>query len=234
MLSDNYGYLLHCGDKTLVIDPSDAEPVVSALSARGWKLDAILNTHHHWDHVGGNLALKKAYSCEVWGPEGDEQRIPGLDKVILRDQVNDVAGIYFEALFIPAHTMNHLAFWFRESQAVFTGDTLFLMGCGRLFEGTAEQMRTSLARLAKLPDETRVYCGHEYSEQNRRFALSLKVGQDRLVAREGATVPGTIGEEKNSNPYLRLEEEGFRQALYPGLNPIEAFTRLRLEKDKWN
>lgn len=234
LLQDNYGYLVHQGKKTLVIDPSEAGPVAAVLSERGWHLDAILNTHHHWDHVGGNAELKQIFGCEVWAPEGDEGRVPAADQDLPRDARVEVAGISFQTFFIPGHTRNHLAFWFETGQALFTGDTLFLMGCGRLFEGTAAQMWQSLGRLMQLPSETRVYCGHEYTEQNARFALSLTPDDGAVLLRTKSRVPGTLGEEKRTNPFLRLDDSVFRQKLFPGLGAVDAFARLREKKDRWN
>ena len=162
-LKDNYAYLVYdraqgvCG----VVDASEAEPVKRALEAKGLKLTHILSTHHHNDHVGGNLALKSAFGVKVVGAAKDAARIPGLDIGLAEGDVFELGSHKARILEIPAHTSQHIAFWFTEDRAVFTGDTLFAMGCGRLFEGTADQMWSSLSKLMKLPSDTRIYCGHE-------------------------------------------------------------------------
>jgi hydroxyacylglutathione hydrolase len=233
LLQDNYAYLVHEKGKTLVIDPSEGPPVRAALEERGWKADAVLNTHHHWDHVGGNAALKAEYGCLIWGPEGDKDRVPSLDKELPRDRQVEVAEVVFETLFIPGHTHHHQAFYFPLAKAVFSGDTLFLMGCGRLFEGTPEQMWKSLGRLASLPSQTRVFCGHEYTRQNALFALSLEPEWAAVKARLGCHVPGTIEEELKTNPFLRLKEGTFREKFFPGSGEAEAFAQMRKKKDSY-
>lgn len=234
-LQDNYAYLVTDGATTLVIDPSEAAPVQRELLKQGLRLDAIVNTHHHWDHVGGNEGLKKSYGCQVFVPRGDASRIPGADAE-LEGATRWVRGnLKFDIIFIPGHTLNHIALWLPEAAAVFTGDTLFLMGCGRLFEGSAEQMWASLSLLRELPSETKVYCGHEYTRDNARFALSLDPGDAALRQRhfDKVTVPGTIGEEKQNNPFLRLAEEEYRERLFPGADAATAFAKLRRRKDEY-
>ncbi len=243
-LSDNYVYLLHEPNTgaTAVVDPAAAEPVQAALAARGWRLSHILNTHHHQDHTGANLALKKAWDCSVVGARRDAARIPGIDvEVGNRDTImlGDAAAMIFE---VPGHTSGHIAYWFPDSRALFCGDTLFSLGCGRLFEGTAEEMWRSLLTLRDLPAETRVYCGHEYTQANARFArtverdndaLKERVGEvERLRAADKPTVPTTIAAERAANPFLRADEAAVQQAVgLPGGDPVAVFAELRRRKD---
>jgi hydroxyacylglutathione hydrolase len=241
LLTDNYAYLVHSGATTVVIDPSEAAPVDHALRERGWKANAILNTHHHWDHVNGNAALKAAYGCEVICGRGDIGRVDAADREMEGGQKLVIGELSFDVLFIPGHTLHHVALWLPEEQAVFTGDALFLMGCGRLFEGTAAQMLESLLLLAKLPDATRVYCGHEYTQNNAEFSLAVtpddavvkaRVEQVLAARKKGAfTVPGTIAQEKATNPFIRVADSAFREKLYPGVDAVTAFARLRARKD---
>src|SRR5258705_7990395 len=209
-----------------VVRASEAEAVKRALESRVVKLNHILSTHHHMDHVGGNLALKQAFGTEVVGAAKGAARIPGIDTGLKEGEVFSLGSHKARVLEIPAHTSQHIAFWFEEDRAVFTGDTLFAMGCGRLFEGTAEMMWASLSKLMRLPDDARIYCGHEYTEANGRFALSVEPENRDLQARmidvratraKGLpTIPSTMGVEKRTNPFLRAESPELRQAL--GLN----------------
>jgi hydroxyacylglutathione hydrolase len=243
-LKDNYAYLVHDTETglTAVVDPSEPDPVDAALARKGWKLNYILNTHHHFDHTGGNLPLKEKHGARVVGPKKDAERIAGID-----DGVDETAPWRFGArdipvLEIPAHTRAHIAFVFDD--AVFTGDTLFAMGCGRLFEGTPQMMWSSLSKLTALPDSTRVYCGHEYTQSNGRFALTLEPGNAALVkrmrdvdaarARHAPTVPSTIGLEKETNPFLRPTSEEIRRSL--GLinaDDVTVFGEMRKRKDNF-
>lgn len=242
VLEDNYAYLLRSEQVTAVVDPSEAPPVQRALEERGWKLDLILNTHHHWDHVGGNPQLKAAYQCPVWGWGGDSHRIE-LDRQLSGEEEIEVGSARGRVLSIPGHTLGHMALYFEEDRAVFSGDTLFLMGCGRLFEGTPEQMWASLCRLRALPEETRVFCGHEYTEANLDFAESLgapslelqeRGKRDRRARQDGLpTVPGTIGEEKRTNPFLRADEFAFQNAVGMIGGAVDVFARLREKRDNF-
>lgn len=214
-LSDNYAYLIRDGASGAVgiVDPSEAAPVLAALEARGWRLTHIFNTHHHFDHTGGNLALKEASGATIVGPKADSHRIPGLDVGVGEGDRVAFGSESAAVLDIPAHTSGHIAFWFAASQAVFTGDTLFAMGCGRLFEGTPADMFAAMRKLEALPGETRVYCGHEYTESNGRFALSVEPDNGDLVRRMGEvletrarglpTIPSTIALERATNPFMR-------------------------------
>ncbi|MGH6719996.1 MAG: hydroxyacylglutathione hydrolase, partial [Alphaproteobacteria bacterium] len=188
VLTDNYVYLVREAGAGVVgvVDPAVVDPVLAALEARGWCLTHILNTHHHGDHVGGNLALKAATGCTVVGPRADRARIPGIDVEVGDGDVYRFGEARAEVLDVPGHTRGHIAYWFAESEALFCGDTLFAMGCGRLFEGTPAQMWSSLSRLRALPAATRVYCAHEYTQANVRFALTVEPGNAALGARARA------------------------------------------------
>lgn len=221
VLQDNYIFLLHepRARATAVVDPAEAGPVLAALRKRGWTLDMILNTHHHGDHVGGNRELQAATGCAIVGYGPDAHRIPGITRRVEDGDTVAVGEELAHVLFVPGHTLGHIAYHFPSSRALFCGDTLFSLGCGRLFEGTPEQMRASLTRLAVLPDDTRVYCAHEYTEKNGHFALLHDPGngalQERMrevteLRKQGKpTIPTTIGGEKAANPFLRCDLETF-------------------------
>jgi hydroxyacylglutathione hydrolase len=215
VLTDNYIYLLHdeATGTTGVVDPAEAAPVLDELARRGWQLGWILNTHHHGDHVGGNAALVAATGCRVVGPRADQARIPHIQTQVGDGDVFDLGAARARVFDTPGHTRGHIVYWFEQDAALFVGDTLFALGCGRLFEGSPEQMWASLAKLAVLPPETRVYCAHEYTESNLRFALSVAPDDPALLARGERvrarraenlpTVPSTLGEELATNPFLR-------------------------------
>jgi len=245
-LKDNYAYLVYdrsegiCG----VVDASEAAPVKRALESRNLKLTHILSTHHHWDHIGGNLELKQAFGVQIVGAAKDAARIPGIDIGLNEGETITLGSHKARVLEIPAHTSQHIAFWFEADRAVFTGDTLFAMGCGRLFEGTPEMMWSSLSKLMRLPDDVRIYCGHEYTEANGRFALTVEPDNRDLQARmvdvratraKGLpTIPSTMGLEKKTNPFLRAQSEEIRRTL--GLNDasnVDVFAETRRRKDKF-
>ncbi|WP_298726285.1 hydroxyacylglutathione hydrolase [uncultured Ferrovibrio sp.] len=246
VLNDNYVYLARDPATNAVgaVDPAVHEPVLAELSKRGWTLTHILNTHHHPDHVGGNMALKEATGCQIVGPKADAERIPGID-VALADGDRWSLGSEEAVIFdVPGHTRGHIAFWFEKSDALFCGDTLFALGCGRLFEGTPAQMWTSLSKFLKLPDSTRVYCAHEYTESNARFAVTVEPGNETLQLRykkirelreKGLpTVPSTIGDERATNPFLRPMSENLRMTL--GLqhaDDVAVFAETRRRKDSF-
>jgi hydroxyacylglutathione hydrolase len=243
-LRDNYAYLVRDAGAGLcaVVDPSEPQPVKAALERHGWKLTHILNTHHHFDHTGGNLPLKEEFSATIVGPAKDRERISGID-VGVDETTNWKFGPHaVRVLEIPAHTRAHIAFVL--DGAAFTGDTMFAMGCGRLFEGTPAMMWASLSKLMQLPDETRVYCGHEYTQNNGRFALTLEPANADLVARmkdvdaaraEGApTVPSTIGLEKKTNPFLRPDSREIRRTLgLADTDDVTVFGEMRKRKDSF-
>ncbi len=248
-LSDNYAYvLLAPGSKrALVVDPGEAEPVTRALDELGVTLGAILATHHHLDHVGGNPALTQRYpDVKVFGHVSDRGRIPAQTEFVEHGQEFEIEGLPFRALHIPGHTLGALAYV--GSGAVFTGDTLFAAGCGRLFEGTPAQMYQSLnVTLAALPDSTLVYCGHEYTASNLRFAAHLepanraisekakRVAEQR--AQNVATVPSTLEEEKATNPFMRVDSPAIIERFAPSLgeapSPAAILGAVRAAKDKF-
>lgn len=241
-LKDNYAYLIRDADSGLcaAVDPSEPEPVRRALAAHGWQLTHILNTHHHFDHTGGNIALKQEFGATVVGPAKDRDRIPGIDIGVSEDASWPWGEHHVQILEIPAHTRGHIAFVFGD--IAFTGDTLFAMGCGRLFEGTPAMMWESLAKLMRLKDETRIYCGHEYTLSNGRFALSVEPGNadlrtrmaevERTRAAGAPTIPSTMALEKRTNPFLRSGSAEIRKTL--GLEAaadVDVFAELRRRKD---
>ncbi len=217
-LSDNYVWLVHdpVSAETIVIDPAQAAPVVDALATRGWALTAIWNTHWHPDHTGGNAALKAATGCTVIAPAAEAAKIPTADRLVGEGDRVTIGGHRAVVLEVPAHTAGHIAYHFADDAIVFVGDTLFAMGCGRLFEGTAEQMFANMQRLAALPDATLVYCAHEYTLSNGRYALVAEpenaairrrmADVERLRAEGEATVPTTIAAERATNPFLRAAD----------------------------
>lgn len=243
-LSDNYAYLVRDEDANLtaVVDPSEAPPVKAALARHGWRLTHILNTHHHFDHTGGNVALKDEFGAEIVGPGKDRERFTGLDTGVDESTGWRFGARQMRVMEIPAHTSSHIAFVVDD--IAFTGDTLFAMGCGRLFEGTPATMWSSLSKLMTLPDATRIFCGHEYTQSNGRFALTLEPGNAALVARmtdvdaaraKGApTIPSTLGLEKQTNPFLRPASPELRKTLgLEGADDVEVFAETRRRKDNF-
>ena len=214
-LSDNYIWLVHEGSsgETMVVDPGVAEPVLAEARKRGWRITQIWNTHWHPDHTGGNAEIKGATGCTVTGPAAEAQRIPTLDRQVREGDVVSLGPIEAVVMEVPAHTAGHIAFHLPSERAVFVGDTLFAMGCGRLFEGTAEQMFGNMRRLEALPPETRVYCGHEYTLSNGRYAAAAEPDNPDIARRLAeveaaraageATVPTTIALERATNPFMR-------------------------------
>ncbi len=251
-LADNYAYLV-IDPGTLeaaVVDCAEAEPVLAAVERERVRLTTVLATHHHFDHVGGNQDLRAALpGIRIFGSAEDAPRIPGItDSVRDGDQVS-VGRLAGRVIFIPAHTSGHVAYHFPDEHAVFTGDTLFAAGCGRLFEGDAAQMMGSLGRLAALPDDTRVYCGHEYTQKNLEFAVSLEPGNRAATEKLAAvrtlrqagkpTVPSTITEEKATNPFLRTASPELAASVHarvrdlPSADPVALFAAVRALKDRF-
>lgn len=218
--ADNYFWLIVRGGDAAVVDPGDPQPVLQRLQQRRLRLTDILVTHHHGDHVGGVTALVRATGARVFGPR--RETIPSRDVALSGGERIEVLGIGFEIIDVPGHTLGHIAYYAPERQWLFCGDTLFGAGCGRLFEGSAEQMNASLGRLAALPAATKVYCAHEYTLSNLRFALAVEPDNEALHERQRAcaarrergepTLPSTIGEERATNPFLRCEVPAVRRA----------------------
>lgn len=242
-LSDNYSWILQSKNVTAVVDPSEAEPVIRALGDR--QLTHIINTHHHWDHVGGNEALKSKYNCTIIGPRADKDRIPGIDVALGEGDVYalDDTSIQLQCYDTPGHTRGHVTYYVPQASALFPGDTLFSLGCGRLFEGTPSQMWSSLSKLKALPPETKVYCAHEYTLSNAKFALAVDVENEELKAfassvetrrKNGeATIPSILGDELKCNPFLRPDSPSIRKQLgIPlGSDDVNAFAKIRSAKD---
>lgn len=215
VLSDNYVWLVHEPEsgETMAVDPAVAEPVLDEAQARGWTITQIWNTHWHPDHTGGNAAIKEATGCTITGPAAEAERIPTLDRKVAEGDSVSLGKVKAQVLDVPAHTAGHIAFHFPTEQVAFVGDTLFAMGCGRLFEGTAEQMYSNMRKLEALGDETRIYCAHEYTQSNGRFALTVEPDNSALVSRMEKvnamreagepTVPTTIALERATNPFMR-------------------------------
>ncbi|MGH7859788.1 MAG: hydroxyacylglutathione hydrolase [Candidatus Binatia bacterium] len=251
VLMDNYAYLVieEASGEAAVVDPSEAAPVLDAAKREGVRLRAIWNTHHHWDHVGGNRdLLVAAPDLKVFGYAEDRSRIPGITDPVEDGGEFSFGDLRVRVIFIPAHTSGHVAYHLPEEAMVFTGDTLFAGGCGRLFEGDAQTMVDSLGRLASLPPQTRIYCGHEYTEKNLAFALTLEPGNRALRdkyervrqvrGRGEPTVPSTIGEELSTNPFLRSRSDEIRRTIlerFPGESddPVAVFARTRELKDQF-
>lgn len=231
VLSDNYSWLVHDADSgaTIVVDPGEAAPVQAAADARGWRIDAVWTTHWHPDHTGGNAALKSA-GVEIVAPAAEAAKIPTLDRGVAERDVLTLGAHAATVMTVPGHTQGHVAFHFVEEAIVFTGDTLFAMGCGRLFEGTPADMFANMQRYAAMPDRTRVYCGHEYTLSNARYAAAAEPDNTAIHARlaevaaqrerDEATVPTTIATERATNPFLRAAS-------------VEEFARLRAGKDSF-
>jgi len=243
-LSDNYGFLVRDRETGLVaaIDTPDADAVDAELEKAGWRLTHILNTHHHPDHAGGNEALKKRWNCEVVAPADEAERIPGVDRAVREGDRVVLGESEARVIETPGHTSGHIVYHFEADAVAFVGDTLFAMGCGRLFEGTPAQMWKSLSKLAALPDETTVYCAHEYTQANARFALSVDAGNPALVARaaevdrlretDQPTVPTTIAAEKATNPFLRAEDPALMEAV-GAHDAVSSFAEIRRRKDSF-
>ncbi len=244
--SDNYGFLAHdpVAGVTACVDTPDAEATNAGLEEKGWRLTHILNTHHHGDHTGANLELKERWGCTIVGAANDSERIPGIEVRVSDGDVYEFGSLQAKVLEVPGHTTGHIAYYFESEGIAFVGDTLFALGCGRLFEGTPEMMWTSLQKLMALPDETVVYCAHEYTQANAQFALSVEPGNEGLVARSKEiddlrakgmpTVPTTIGLERATNPFVRPMSENLQSTIgLNGADLVAVFAETRKRKDNF-
>jgi hydroxyacylglutathione hydrolase len=245
-LSDNYTFLLHDSDSgaTACIDAPEAEPILSALSERGWTLTEIWLTHHHHDHIGGVDDLVKHHDAKVVGAGADRHRLPSLNREVSEGDVFEFGGERVEVLDVPGHTVGHIAFVVPESGYAFTADSLMALGCGRLFEGTAEQMWDSLQKLAALDPETLICSGHEYTQANAKFAITVDPDNDDLKARierirlardsNEPTVPSKLSEEVATNPFLRAADPTIQAHLdMIGAEPVDVFAEIRAHKDRF-
>ena len=244
-LSDNYSYLIHDEESNTVaiIDPSEFKPCDKIIKKYN-KLDFILNTHHHADHVNGNLELKKKYNSKILGFSQDKRRIPGIDILLEENQKQKIGNLEFEVIFIPGHTKGHIAFFFSKEKIAFTGDTLFSLGCGRVFEGTHEEMFYSLNKIKNLPPDTKIYCGHEYTKSNLNFCLAYD--PHNIFLKEKAidiqkklnsnlpTIPSILGQEIKTNIFLRCNDPEIKLALdLKDSSEVEVFSKLRDLKDSF-
>jgi hydroxyacylglutathione hydrolase len=232
VLHDNYVWLVREPDsgETMVVDPAVAGPVLAEAEARGWAITQIWNTHWHPDHTGGNAGIKAATGCLVTGPAAEVARIPTLDRQVREGDKVSLGLVEAIVMEVPAHTAGHIAYHLPQEEVIFVGDTLFAMGCGRLFEGSAEQMHSNLGRLSRLPPETKVYCAHEYTLSNGRFAVTVEPDNEELARRMAAveaaraageaTVPTTIALELATNPFMRASS-------------VEEFAERRRGKDEF-
>jgi hydroxyacylglutathione hydrolase len=244
-LSDNYGVLIHNAEKqvTASIDAPDAAPVAAALKEKGWRLTHILTTHHHADHTAGNLALKAETKCTIIGPRAEAAKVPGIDKQVGEGDTFNFGSFEVRVFDTPGHTAGHISDWLPSAGVAFVGDTLFAIGCGRVIEGNAEMMWNSLKKLMALPKETVTYCGHEYTQANARFALTIEPENealqkrarevDQLRAAGKPTLPTTIGLELETNPFLRPHVAAIQKRLgMVGKPEWQIFGEIRERKNR--
>jgi hydroxyacylglutathione hydrolase len=245
-LKDNYGVLVHdpASGATASIDAPEAAPVEAALAAAGWTLTDILVTHHHGDHTGGIAELKRRHRCRVTAPRREAEKIPEVDVAVGEGDTVAVGGLSARVIETPGHTLGQINYVFPDAKLLFAGDTLFSIGCGRVIEGTPEMMWQSLAKLKALPDDTRMYCGHEYTDANIRFALTVEPGNAALAARAAEvkreiaggmpTLPTLMGEEKRANVFLRADDPGVAAAVgLAGKPAAEVFAEVRARKNRF-
>ena len=245
-LTDNYIYLLRNKEKniTSVIDPGESKPVINFLNDKGWKLDQIINTHHHHDHIGGNSELLNIYKSKLIAPSYDKERILNADIYASDNEEISIAGINTKVIFTPGHTLGHICLYMEEEKCLFSGDTLFYLGCGRVFEGTMKQMWQSLLKLRSLPDETMVYCGHEYTMSNANFCNYIDPNNKLLKKvypkiKENSekslpSIPFKLGMDKQTNPFLRADQLEFLKSInMEGTDPVNVFKEIRLQKNNF-
>lgn len=244
--TDNYIFVIRddSSDTTIVVDPAESGPVLALCAQQDWKVSAILLTHHHPDHISGVKDLTQKFNCAVWGHKKDAHRLPPLTQELEDGAQFDAGALSFEVRFTPAHTLGHICYWIREHKMLFCGDTLFSMGCGRLFEGTPEMMLKNMRWIRSLPHDTHVYCAHEYTRTNTEFALSLEPQNASLQtfyqsvktrrANEEFTVPFLLSQEIALNPFLRWDDKNLRKALGLELaTDLDVFTHLREQRNQW-
>lgn len=245
-LKDNYGVLIHdpSTGATASIDAPEVAPIEAALKATGWKLSDILVTHHHVDHIGGIRELKDKYKCRVVAPAAEAKGIPAVDETVREGDTVKVGNLSTEVIETPGHTAGHITYWFRADKLAFPGDTLFSIGCGRVLEGTPEMMWQSLLKLRALPDDTQVYCGHEYTAANIKFAQTIEPNNKALAARAAQakqqldanqfTIPTLMGEEKRANPFLRADIPEVAAGIgMVGQPAAQVFAEIRARKNKF-
>jgi hydroxyacylglutathione hydrolase len=245
-LGDNYGFLVHDPEsgETACIDTPETAPIMDALAARGWTLSHIWNTHHHFDHAGNNLAIKEKTGCTIIGPAGEADKIPGIDRAVDDGDKVMLGAHAADVLNVGGHTLGHIAFYMPNDNAAFVGDSLFALGCGRVFEGTMAQMHASLQKLNALPDGTIIYCAHEYTAANASFAKTIDPDNAALQKRidditamranDQPTVPTEIGLERATNPFLRANDPAVQAHLgMSGAAPVDVFAEIRSRKDNF-
>lgn len=245
-LSDNFGVLIHDrrSGGTAAIDAPEAAPVIKVLEAKGWTLTDIFNTHWHHDHVDGNLALRAKYNCRITGPKAEADKIPGIDDMVAEGGTFSFAGRIVSVIDCPGHTLGGISYYIASEKLLFAADTLFALGCGRLLEGTPAQMWSSLSKLMALPDDTIVYCGHEYTLSNAKFSVTIDPENAELATRledikalrerGEATLPTTIGLEKRTNPFLRPHDAEIRRLLgLEAASDAEVFAEIRQRKNNF-
>lgn len=244
-LSDNYGYLVHdpVSGETAVIDTPDADRILSEAKSKGWTITQIWNTHWHPDHTGGNLKIKDKTGCVIIGPAGEEEKIPGLDRAVTEGSLVNLGAHAARVLELPGHTLGHCAYSMEDDGLAFVGDTLFALGCGRLFEGSAEQMWDSLSKLKALPEDTTIYCAHEYTAANAKFAVTIEPENKDLSAyservtelrsQNKPTVPTTLSAELAANPFLRADVPELQDAMGHSGDAVATFAEIRKRKDNF-
>lgn len=244
-LNDNYGFLVHepVSGKTAAIDTPDAGKYLAEAAAKGWEISHILNTHWHPDHAGGNAKIKEATGCTIYGPAGEAEKIPGIDVRLSDGDIVELGRASARVIDVPGHTLGHIAYHFADQDVAFVGDSVFALGCGRVFEGTMDMMWNSLSRLKALPPQTLLYCAHEYTQANARFAVTVDPENAALAEytrwiderrAEGLpTVPTRLEKELRTNPFLRADDPGLQAAMGHAGDAVATFAEIRGRKDRF-